>query len=281
MVLLQMMLGGQSLSLMAQYRNEGKDYHTRSRGVSRWGVAHLSAFLIIEGLLALFDPPVAALFLVGYSMNAKLMAEQEATIMSRYLDELDAYVENNYLESAALDECPTEITYLNKPLDKKLNPEVRTNIAGTLVGKPVKGIAKRPRRKASAQQPQETQAQSATPAPASTATVVTEQKQPEDAESSPATAAPPPVVPQPTQVARAVGYTHSRVANSSVGSEAVSSTPAAETDASHETSNLNQAGKDASPPPEEAAPQKTNFLRNFSRGVRTIMSSSPNILDEN
>jgi len=87
-------------------------------------------------------------------MNAKLKSEQNAAIMSRYLDKMDADIENLYLEDAALGKCPTEITYLNHPLDPNMNPEVRKSVAASLVGKPVLGIAKGPRRKGSQPQPE-------------------------------------------------------------------------------------------------------------------------------
>lgn len=56
---------------------------------------------------------------------------------------MDKELENHYLEGAALGDSPTEMTYLNKPLSKDLNPEVRKGVAAALVGKPVMGIAKR------------------------------------------------------------------------------------------------------------------------------------------
>jgi hypothetical protein len=80
-------------------------------------------------------------------MSAKLAAEQQAAIYARYLDALDAKIEQEYLEDAILGQCPTEITQLAKPLPPDMNPELRTNIAAAAVGKPAKIVAKAPKPK--------------------------------------------------------------------------------------------------------------------------------------
>ena len=69
-------------------------------------------------------------------------------------------IENKYLEDAALGKCPTEITYLNHPLDPNMNPELRKSIAASLVGKPVLGVAKPPQRKTAAKPPETAETQS-------------------------------------------------------------------------------------------------------------------------
>lgn len=126
-----------------KHRSEGSIYHTRSRGIPRWKGNEFFVFLRIEIWLFLFNCPIGVLFAAGYCMNAKLKSEQNAAIMSRYLDKMDADIENLYLEDAALGKCPTEITYLNHPLDPNMNPEVRKSVAASLVGKPVLGIHSR------------------------------------------------------------------------------------------------------------------------------------------
>ena len=141
MAVSQAVLGWQSLQLMAKYRYDGVAYHTRSRGISRWGGAEILVFIGMAGILLMFNLFVGALFIAGYMMNSKLKAEQDAAIMSRYQDAMDAHIEEEYLQDAALGKCPSEITYLNKPLSNALNPEVRKNIAASLVGKPVSGLA--------------------------------------------------------------------------------------------------------------------------------------------
>ena len=69
-------------------------------------------------------------------------------------DLLDAYIRvtdqksgiaHEYLESAILGKCPTEITQLTKPLPAHMNADLRSNIAAAAVGKSVKIVAKGPR----------------------------------------------------------------------------------------------------------------------------------------
>lgn len=151
MIFTQWKFGRQSFRLVAQYRSEGNAYHTRSRGLPRAGISELPAFFTFEGFLLLFNLPCAVLFFLGYMMNAKIKAEQDAAIISRYLDKLDEDVENQYLEDAALGNCPTEITYLRKPLPQDMSPQMRNGVAASLVGKPAMGIARRRQQPGSAQ----------------------------------------------------------------------------------------------------------------------------------
>ena len=151
MVLAQYVFGNQNLRLMARYRNEGAAYHTRSRGISRWGTLEVSFFVVLLFMLLMFNLPVAVLFMLGCAMNAKLKSEQDAAILSRYQDAMDAHVENEYLHDAALGKCPTEIAYLYRPISDKWKPEVRNNIADALVGRPVSGLVQQRQRKGSAQ----------------------------------------------------------------------------------------------------------------------------------
>jgi hypothetical protein len=140
--------GGQSLAAAAKFRAEGAAYHTQSRGVPRWTGSQAYVPFAISAALLLFDLPTGILFLVSLSTSAKLAAEQQAAIYSRYLDQLDKKIENEYLEDAILGKCPTEITQLVKPLSSSLNPELRENIAAAAVGKSVQILAKGPNRSA-------------------------------------------------------------------------------------------------------------------------------------
>jgi hypothetical protein len=114
-----------------------------SRGTLRWGSDSKSVLIGIVTLL-LFNLPAAVMFIASFIMSAKITAEQEAAIYSRYLDALDEKIEQEYLENAILGKCPPEITYLTKPLPADMNPELRGNIAAA-VGKPVKIIARPPK----------------------------------------------------------------------------------------------------------------------------------------
>ena len=99
----------------------------------------------IAAALFLFNLPAGILFLVSCGMSAKIAGEQQAAIYARYLDALDAKIEQEYLEAAILGQCPAEITQLTKPLPPDMNAELRTNIAAAAVGKPAKIVAKAPK----------------------------------------------------------------------------------------------------------------------------------------
>jgi hypothetical protein len=148
MVTLQLVWGGQNLAQMQRYRQDCIAYHSRSRGISRWGGNTPFVFVGMVGALFLFDFPVFVLFLIGTGLAAKLAAEQDAAVYSRYLDMLDQQVEKEYLENAILGQCPTEITQLTHPLPDSLKSQYRTNVAAAAVNKPVKIVAQPPKPKA-------------------------------------------------------------------------------------------------------------------------------------
>jgi hypothetical protein len=129
--------GLENTKIMSKYRAEGLPYHTQSRGVSRWegGQALVPYGIVI--VLLLFDLPAGVLFIISCGMSFKLASEQQAAIYSRYLDALDAKIEQEYLEQAILGKCPAEITQLCKPLPAALDEDLRKNIAAAAVGKPV------------------------------------------------------------------------------------------------------------------------------------------------
>jgi len=145
LVLFYLKFGRESLALMQKYRENGTAYHSMSRGTLRWGKDSKSVLIGMVTLLLLFNLPAAVMFIASFIMSAKITAEQEAAIYSRYLDALDEKIEQEYLENAILGKCPPEITYLTKPLPADMNPELRGNIAAAAVGKPVKIIAKPPK----------------------------------------------------------------------------------------------------------------------------------------
>lgn len=148
MSVLYIRFGLQGLNLMNEYRQDCVAYHSRSRGEPRWGRYNFGVFLSICAVLFLFDFLVLILFVFSYSMAAKLAAEQDAAIYSRYLDLLDQQVEKEYLEKAILGQCPPEITHLNKPLPKNYKQQYRSNVAAAAVNKPVKIVARPPKSKA-------------------------------------------------------------------------------------------------------------------------------------
>lgn len=153
MVVFHFRFGRESILKMAQYRNEGLAYHTRSRGTLRWGDKTGFVYIGMIVVLLIFNPCTAIFFIASATISSKLAAEQDAAIYSRYLDALDAQVEKEFLENAILGKCPTEITQLSRPLPATMTRELRENIAAAAVGKPVKIVAKGQNRAASVQSP--------------------------------------------------------------------------------------------------------------------------------
>jgi hypothetical protein len=145
LVFFHIKFGRESIALMAKYRADGTAYHTQSRGTPRWGKNGFAAGSAITFALFLFNMPAGILFAVSCAVSAKLASEQEAAIYARYLDALDQKIEQEYLESAILGKCPTEITQLTKPLPAHMNADLRNNIAAAAVGRSVKIVAKGPR----------------------------------------------------------------------------------------------------------------------------------------
>jgi len=160
---IQAVFGLQNIKEMARLHREGIPSHSRSRGTPRWP-NEVEVFFKIEAVLLLLNWPLAVFFAIAYGMNAKLKAAQDAAITERYLDAMDADLENKYLEDSALGNCPSANTFLYHQIDPKIKPEVRQNIAAALVGKPVSGIAKAPQRNTAASQ---SQSSPNTPAPVS------------------------------------------------------------------------------------------------------------------
>jgi hypothetical protein len=150
LVVSQCILGWENIVKMAKYRADGLAYHTRSRGIPRWGNKTILVLIGMVIVLLVFNIVSAVFFIASCAMSAKLAAEQDAAIYARYLDALDRKIEQEYLESAILGKCPTEITQLSRPLPAGMKAELRTNIAAAAVGKPVTIVAKGPSRAATA-----------------------------------------------------------------------------------------------------------------------------------
>ena len=142
MALFFFILGTESINRIAQFRAQGVAYHTRSRGTLRWGDYTIPIMIGMVLVLFLFNIVSCVFFIMSRMMSAKLAAEQDAAIYSRYLDALDARIEQEYLKSAILGKCPVEITQLSRPLPNTMTNELRENIAAAAVGEEVTIIAK-------------------------------------------------------------------------------------------------------------------------------------------
>ena len=146
-------LGSLSIGTAERYRNEGRPYHSRSRGVPLYGSYTPLVILGIAMLLLVFNPLTGIAFIASLMFSAKLSAEQQAAIFSRYLDAVDQKIENEHLEGAILGEFPIEQTFLHKPLPPYIPTEVRKDMAAAAVGKPVKFMARPPQPTAGSKPP--------------------------------------------------------------------------------------------------------------------------------
>lgn len=144
MVGLSLYWGTENLRKMLAYREDCIAYHTRSRGTPRWGGDNGKVFLLMSGVLFIFNFPVFVLFMFSHGLATKLAAERDAAIYSRYFDILDQQIEKEYLEKAILGQCPTEITQLSSPLPQNLKEQYRKNVAAAATGKTVKIVAQPP-----------------------------------------------------------------------------------------------------------------------------------------
>lgn len=153
--------GKESLQSMAEYRSEGKTYHSKSRGVPRWEESKDRSIRIRVSLaLLLLAPVMGVAFIISLGISASLEQKQQTALHDRYLDMLDQQIEGELLQDALLGKCPPEVTFLYKPLSEKLSPELRENIAAAAVGKPVKIMARKA--KAPAERPVSNQLKSDT-----------------------------------------------------------------------------------------------------------------------
>ncbi len=146
MAFVQARVGIRNIRESSRLRREGVIHHSRSRGAAVWQNEPL-AFVVMEGILLMFNWPIAVLFGAGYSMNAMLKAAQAAAIMERYLDAVDKDIEDKYLKDCALGNQPPEMTFLYHQLDPAIKPEVREKMAAALVGETVSIVAKPPQKK--------------------------------------------------------------------------------------------------------------------------------------
>jgi hypothetical protein len=109
----------------------GQPRHSMTRGEPRFkDPAHNLGIKVLAGIgLLLFATPLGVLFVISRVENAKLMADQQAAIMSRYFDAIDSKIESEQLESALLGQSPVEHTYLHRALSNDLPDDMRKNIA--------------------------------------------------------------------------------------------------------------------------------------------------------
>jgi len=136
--------GSLDIAHAQQCRNRGKPFHSRSRGIPRWGAYNPFVLVGLSLLLLFFSPVTGIAFLASLHFASKIAAEQQAAIFSRYLDAVDQKIEEEHLESAILGEYPIEETFLHKILPVNIPTELRRDIAAAAVGKPVKIVSKRP-----------------------------------------------------------------------------------------------------------------------------------------
>jgi hypothetical protein len=89
--------------------------------------------------------PLAAVFLA--SLVASFMQEknQEAVIYNRYLDVVDATIENDQLETAMIGISPVKNTHLYKQLPTDLPDHLRKSIAAANAKNTVRGVTQAPR----------------------------------------------------------------------------------------------------------------------------------------
>jgi hypothetical protein len=143
-----MYFANENAQRLQQFRNEGKTYHSMSRGVPRWGddpMRNLGIQVGIIAVLLLFAPLTAILFGISRYLSAQEAAKQQAAMYDRYLDAMDAKIEGEHLQDALMGKCAPEVTYLYKPLPANMNPELRENVAAAATGKPVKIVVQAPK----------------------------------------------------------------------------------------------------------------------------------------
>ena len=146
MVIATLVFGSESIQHAQQCRNAGKPFHSRSRGVERWGSMTPLVILGISVIL-LVNPVTLVAWIAALAFASKLAGEQQAAIFSRYLDAVDQKIENEHLEAAILGEFPIEQTFLHKALSSNIPAELRKDMAAAAVGKPVKFMARAPQAK--------------------------------------------------------------------------------------------------------------------------------------
>jgi hypothetical protein len=129
-----------------QRHYQGVPRHSMSRGEHR--IKEINHYSLVQiGLFAfllLFAPVLAALFFSSRVASKSLRAQQEAAILARYFDAIDAKIEAEYLQSALEGNTAPEITYLYGPLPGDMPAEMRKNIAAAAAGHKVEILAQRP-----------------------------------------------------------------------------------------------------------------------------------------
>jgi len=126
-------------------RTAGTLYHSRSRGVSRWGKEGNVIFAIIVFLvLFVFAPIMAVLFFISCGRVSNAADYQRAVLMNMYLDVKDSEIETDKIQDAALGNCEPQITYLYDQLPVDMKPEIRKDIAAAMVPRSPRIVAKSP-----------------------------------------------------------------------------------------------------------------------------------------
>lgn len=128
----------ENLAHVAEFRSEGKPYHSRSYGVARWEPAVEHSLHVVGGLALLALAPISGIaFFISRSMGNSLIAQQQAAFYERYIDAMDAKLDGELLQNALLGKCPPELTFIYKPLPETKNPQVREDVAASVVGKAI------------------------------------------------------------------------------------------------------------------------------------------------
>lgn len=133
-----------NFAFIAKIRAEGKLYHSMSRGVSRFGDATEICLVLSSLALLLLAPFVGLVLVVSKAMSFLAEQKQQEMLWDAYLDQIDQKIESEYLKPAMLGEVDPSITFLAKPLDQKLDPELRKSIANAVAGEPVEIVARKP-----------------------------------------------------------------------------------------------------------------------------------------
>lgn len=137
-------LGIWNLTMASQRHISGDFRHSMSLGTSIFGYSNdgwwfgAIAQSIIGFALLFFFSTLGLLFFFSWGIRAYVIAQQRAAAYNRYLDQLDAQIEQKYLKPAMLGQVPPDLTYIDGPLPEKYKGgHLRNNIASASAGLPV------------------------------------------------------------------------------------------------------------------------------------------------
>jgi hypothetical protein len=131
---------------------KGISWHSMSRGESILGGEHpiLSFILgfLLFSVLSAVSPFVGLFFGVSRVMSYQLARKQQQSIYARYLDAMDAKIEQEHLECALRDApSPKKTTGLYCPLPERIKGEHRANVARIVASslmRPAPAVDQRP-----------------------------------------------------------------------------------------------------------------------------------------